>query len=81
MATYKFKQFKTEITNPTITADIDSLGVQPTNNTISISITLETTNSKLYGVELTSIAVQNLSYEGYDNLMLRVMENLIQYEI
>jgi hypothetical protein len=79
--TYKFEQFNTEITDPTVTALVNTIRVQPEFNTIAVSIDLETENSKLYGVELTDIAVSNLSYEGYENLMLRVNEKLLEYVV
>lgn len=78
---YKFEQFNTIIENPTVTADIDSIQIKPTNNTISVSIKLETENSKLYGVQLEDIQVSNLNYEGYDNLMIVVMDKLKEFEV
>jgi len=48
---------------------------------ISLSVTLETDNSKLYGVELSDIPADNLNYEGESNLMSKAMEALEQYEV
>ena len=76
MATYKFPQFNTEITDPVVTADVNTIGVQPDAMQISVSIQLATANALLYGVLLDEINVVNLSYEGYENLMLRVMTRL-----
>ena len=76
MATYKFPQFQVEITNPVVTADVNTIGVQPDAMQISVSIQLATANALLYGVLLDEINVVNLSYEGYENLMLRVMTRL-----
>jgi len=42
---------------------------------------LETSNAKLYGVELDNIAVSNLNYEGEANLMERALDGLKKYEI
>ena len=81
MATYKFPQFNTQITNPTITVDANSISVHALRNEISLKVTLETTNSKLYGVELENIPVENLNYEGEANLMTRALEGLSQYEV
>ena len=78
---YLFKQFNTVINNPTITANVDTIKLNPTNETISVTITLTATDSELYGVELTDIKVSNLNYEGYENLMEVVMNNLKQYEV
>lgn len=77
----KFEQFQAVLENPTVTADVDSIAIQPTKNTISVNITLETDNAKLYGVNLTDIQVENLNYEGYENLMDRVNERLKDFEV
>jgi hypothetical protein len=81
MATYKFEQFKVEIIDPVVTADINTIGIQPDAMQISVSITLETANALLYGVLLDEINVVNLSYESYENLMLRVMTRLEDFTI
>ena len=76
MAKYKFPQFQVEITDPVVTADVNTIGVQPDAMQISVSIQLATANALLYGVLLDEINVVNLSYESYENLMLRVMTRL-----
>ncbi len=81
MATYKFPQFNTEIENPTIEVDANSIIVHALRNEISLNVTLETSNAKLYGVELDNIAVSNLNYEGESNLMERALDGLKKYEI
>jgi hypothetical protein len=77
--TYKFEQFKTEITNPTIKVNVDSLGVQPSKNTISVDVTLITEGAK-FGVSLEDIQVNNLNYEGEENLLERVKERLNDFK-
>lgn len=79
--TYKFPQFNAEIKNPTITVDANSIIVHALRNEISLNVTLETANAKLYGVELVNIAVENLDYEGEANLMTRALEGLKVYEV
>jgi len=79
MATYNFPQFNTEIVSPTITVDANSISVHALRNEISLSVTLETENAKLYGVKLRNIPVTNLNYEGEANLMTRALEGLSQY--
>lgn len=74
--TYNFPQFNIEITDPVVTSDINTISLQPDAMQISVSIKLETANAKLYGVLLDEINVENLSYESYENLMLRVMTRL-----
>tara|TARA_R110000803_G_scaffold196714_11_gene260095 strand:- start:179 stop:427 length:249 start_codon:yes stop_codon:yes gene_type:complete len=79
--TYKFPQFNIEITDPVVTADINTIGIRPDAMQISVSITLETANALLYGVLLDEINVDNLNYESYENLMLRVMSRLDDFAI
>lgn len=81
MATYKFPQFKSEIASPTIEVDANSIIVHALRNEISLNVTLQTDNAKLYGVQLENIAVSNLNYEGESNLMQRALDGLKQYEI
>ena len=78
--TYKFEQFNIDIVNPTVEANEDSISLQPTLNTISVDVTL-TTDSATFGVRLEEIQVQNLNYEGKDNLLLRVNERLQDFAI
>jgi len=78
---YKFEQFNVEIENPTITVDPTRIKVDVVNNTISLSLTLETANAKLYGVELEGIPVSNLNYEGETNLIERALQGLEQYKV
>ena len=75
MATYRFQQFNLDIVNPTVTANEDTIHLQVSKNTISVDVILQTDTAK-FGVLLDNIVVQNMSYEGYENLMLRVNERL-----
>lgn len=78
---YKFPQFNTEIENPTVTINPTRIQVDVANSTITLSVTLETANAKVYGVELTDIPVSNLNYEGHENLMDRALQGLSKYEV
>lgn len=80
MATYRFEQFNLDIVNPTVTANEDTIQLQVSQNTISVNIVLETPTTR-FGVLLDEIAVQNLNYEGYENLMVRVNERLRDFEV
>jgi len=80
MATYRFEQFNLDIVNPSISADEDTIQLQVSQNTISVNIVLETPTTR-FGVLLDEIAVQNLNYEGYENLMVRVNERLRDFEV
>jgi len=78
---YKFPQFNTEIENPTVTINPTRIQIDVANSTITLSVTLETANAKVYGVELTDIPVSNLNYEGHENLMERALQGLSKYEV
>ncbi len=80
MATYRFEQFNLDIVNPSISADEDTIQLQVSQNTISVNVILETDSTR-FGVLLDEIAVQNLNYEGYENLMVRVNERLRDFEV
>ena len=80
MATYRFEQFNIDIVNPIVDANEDSIAIQPTLNTISVDVTL-TTDSATFGVRLEEIQVTNLTYEGKENLLLRVNERLQDFII
>ena len=80
MATYKFEQFKVEITNPAVSANEDTIQLQVSKSTISVDVLLESKDAK-FGVLLEDIQVENLSYESYDNLMVRVNERLKDFEV
>lgn len=80
MATYRFEQFNIDIVNPIVDANEDSIAIQPTISTISVDVTL-TTESATFGVRLEEIQVTNLTYEGKENLLLRVNERLQDFII
>ncbi len=69
MATYKFDQFNVEIVDPTVTPSIN------------ISVTLETADAKLYGVNLTDIRLEDLSAESQQNILNSIDQNLQNYEV
>ena len=69
MATYKFDQFNVEIVDPTVTPSIN------------ISVTLETADAKLYGVNLTDIRLEDLSTESQQNILNSIDQNLQNYEV
>lgn len=81
MAKYKFEQFNVEIENPTITIDPTQIKVDAVSNTISLSLILETAEAKVYGVEVLDIPVDNLNYEGEENLMERALQGLEKYKV
>ena len=80
MATYKFEQFKVEITNPSVSANEDTIQIQVSKSTIAVDVLLETKDAK-FGLLLDDIQVENLNYEGYENLIVRVNERLKDFEV
>lgn len=80
MATYRFEQFNIDIIDPAIDANEDTISIQPSTNTIAVDVTL-TTDSATFGIRLEQIQVQNLNYEGKENLLLRVNERLNDFVI
>ena len=78
MATYRFEQFNIDIIDPVVTADSDTISIQPSANTIAVDVTL-TTDSAIFGVRLDTIQCQNMNYEGEENLLIRVNERLQDY--
>jgi hypothetical protein len=78
MKTYKFQQFNLEIKNPTVTPNKDSILLNTTNSTISVSVLLQTDSSK-YGVLLEDIPCKNMCYEGEDNLLEKVLIKLDEF--
>lgn len=80
MATYKFEQFNVEIVDPTVWADEDTIQLQVSKNTISVNVVLTTDTAK-FGILLEDIPVQNLNYEGYVNLIARVIIKLKDFEV
>lgn len=53
--TYKFEQFNTEITNPTITINMENIVDNAISKMLTVEITLQTENAKMYGVSLNNI--------------------------
>jgi hypothetical protein len=76
---YKFNQFNVEIDNPKVSANEDTIQLQVSKNTISVDVLLETDTAK-FGLLLEDIQVVNFNYENYDNLMLRVVDRLKDFE-
>ena len=76
---YKFNQFNLEIDNPIVSANEDTIQLQVSKNTISVDVLLETDTAK-FGLLLEDIQVVNFNYENYDNLMLRVVDRLKDFE-
>ena len=77
---YKFNQFNLEIDNPKVSANEDTIQLQVSKNTIAVDVLLETDTAK-FGLLLEDIQVVNFNYENYDNLMLRIVDRLKDFEV
>ena len=77
--TYKFEQFKTEITDPIIIVDMTNIADNTVSTMLTVNVTLQTPNAKMYGVSLDKIPyVKTWSDSQIQGL---VMERLKDFEI
>ena len=76
---YRLPQFKTEIENPTLKVSKTVNELNPEKMTLTANITLETKESKLYGINLEGVKVEDLNY-NYDQLVERVKTKLEEYK-
>ena len=53
--TYRFEQFNTEITDPIVIVDMTNIADNTIESTLTIGVTLQTPNAKMYGVSLDKI--------------------------
>ena len=77
--TYKFEQFKTEITDPIVVVDMTNITDNTIESMLTIGVTLTTLNAKMYGVSLDKIPyVKTWSDSQIEGL---VMERLKDFAI
>ena len=77
--TYKFEQFKTEITDPTVIVDMTNIADNTVSSMLTVGVTLTTSNAKMYGVSLDKIPyVKTWENSQIQNL---VMERLKDFAI
>ena len=77
--TYKFEQFKTEITDPIVVVDMTNITDNTIESMLTIGVTLTTANAKMYGVSLDKIPyVKTWSDSQIEGL---VMERLKDFAI
>ena len=79
MPIYQLPEFNAQIKDPTITVNEDAIIIHASTTEISLEVTLETADAKLYGVRLNNITASNLNYEGSTNLLNKAIEGLTQY--
>ena len=77
--TYKFEQFNTEITDPIVVVDMTNIADNTIESMLTIGVTLQTPNAKMYGVSLDKIPyVKTWSDSQIEGL---VMERLKDFAI
>ncbi len=77
--TYRFEQFKTEITDPTVIVDMTNIADNTVSSMLTIGITLTTPNTKMYGISLDKIPY----IKTWENSQIQglVMERLKDFAI
>ena len=71
--TYKFEQFKVEITNPSLTIN-EGIVIHQSKMTIDVNIVLEVEGMK-FGLFLEDVKVDNLNYSNeslYEKVVIRL---------
>lgn len=76
--TYKFEQFKVEITNPTMTIN-EGIVIHQSQMTIDVNIVLEVEGMK-FGLYLEDVKVDNLNY-SYESLVEKVVIRLNDFKV
>ena len=77
--TYRFEQFKTEITDPTVVVDMTNIADNTVSSTLTVGVTLTTQNAKMYGISLDKIPY----IKTWENSQIQglVMERLKDFAI
>lgn len=78
MITYKFPQFKVEITDPTVTVNMRTLLDNAVDNLLSADVLLETETAK-FGVTLEDMPYDDNWYN--DDVLPMCIEKLKEYEL
>jgi len=82
MANYQFPSHPgITFIDPVVTPDRDNIRINVSAFTISVPVTLTGVGYAPSPVWVENIAVENLSWEDDANLMMRVNEGLVQYEV
>ena len=76
--TYKFEQFKTEITDPIVIVDMTNIADNTIESTLTIGVTLQTQNAKMYGVSLNKIPyVKTWSDSQIEGLVMERLKDFL----
>jgi len=77
--TYRFEQFKTEITNPTIIINMANIVDNTILNKLMVSVILQADNAKMYGILLDNISY-SVTWED-SQIEAMVLARLKDFEI
>lgn len=77
--TYRFEQFNTEITDPIVIVDMTNIADNTITTMLTVSVTLQTPNAKMYGVSLDKILYDKTWSDSQIQAM--VMERLKDFAI
>lgn len=80
MNKYRFDQFNVELVDPIVSILRNTIGIDLTQGLVSVTITLETANAKLYGVRLEDMPLYAPSLDNNDIEVL-VANKLLLYKI
>jgi len=76
--TYKFEQFKTEITDPIVIVDMTNIADNTIESMLTIGVTLQTPNAKMYGVSLDKIPyVKTWSDSQIEGLVMERLKDFV----
>jgi hypothetical protein len=77
--TYRFEEFKTEITNPTIIINMANIVDNTILNKLMVSVILQTENAEMYGILLDNISY-SVTWEN-SQIEAMVLARLKDFEI
>ena len=76
--TYRFEQFKTEITDPIVIVDMTNIADNTIESMLTIGVTLTTPNAKMYGVSLDKIPyVKTWSDSQIEGLVMERLKDFV----
>jgi len=82
MSNYQFPEFPNfTFVDPIVTPDSDNIRSHVSSTSISVPVTLTGSGYAPSVVWVKNIPVDNLAWKDEENLMMRVNEGLVQYEV
>ena len=76
--TYRFEQFKTEITDPIVVIDMTNIADNTVSSMLTVGVTLTTSNAKMYGVSLDKIPyIKTWSDSQIEGLVMERLKDFV----